>query len=223
MFDSIAGRYDFMNHFLSFGIDRCWRKKAIRELARSHPKDILDIATGTGDFAISALKADPEKIVGIDFSKEMLREGRKKIMAKNLQHLIFLEEGDAENLSFHDNSFDAVTVAFGVRNFEHLEKGLKEMARVLRPAQPAIILEFSNPTVFPVKQLYHFYFKYLVPFYGRLFSKDKTAYRYLFESAVAFPSGKKFCDILESCGFTNVRVIPVSFKIATIYIGLKGT
>jgi demethylmenaquinone methyltransferase/2-methoxy-6-polyprenyl-1,4-benzoquinol methylase len=221
MFDSIASHYDFLNHFLSAGIDRCWRKKAIRMLKPFEPSEILDIATGTGDFAIAALKVAPKKITGIDLSEKMLCIGREKIRRKNLSGKIILEYGDAEKLQFPPQSFDAVTVAFGVRNFSEPEKGLREMFRVLRSGKPVIILEFSNPTAFPVKQLFGAYFRKLVPFLGRIFSKSKTAYRYLYDSARAFPSGKEFCKLMEKCGFSEARAVPVSGGIATIYFGIK--
>ena len=191
MFDNIAPWYDFLNHFLSLGIDYSWRKKAIKVLAKAQPKIILDVATGTADFAIEANKQlQPEKVVGIDISNEMLEVGRKKIAKKNLGKRIELQLGDSENLPFPNNTFDAVTVAFGVRNFENLEKGMKEMNRVLKPGGTVVVLEFSRPTLFPFKQFYNFYFKNILPLIGRLTSKDPKAYNYLYESVQVFPTAR---------------------------------
>ncbi|HEY9178018.1 MAG TPA: bifunctional demethylmenaquinone methyltransferase/2-methoxy-6-polyprenyl-1,4-benzoquinol methylase UbiE, partial [Flavipsychrobacter sp.] len=182
MFNNIAGKYDFLNHFLSLGIDKGWRKKAIAEIAKVQPKTILDVATGTGDLAIAASKLNPEKIVGIDIAAQMLDVGRQKLKEKGLSELISMQVGDSEALPFADNSFDAITCAYGVRNFEHLEAGLKEMCRVLRPGGKLAILEFSHPKKFPVKQGYQFYFKYILPTLGKLVSRHSTAYSYLPES-----------------------------------------
>ena len=179
MFDSISGKYDFLNHFLSLGIDIMWRKKAVRMLQELAPKKILDIATGTGDFAIESLKLNPDQVIGVDISEGMLDVGRTKMKKRGLDHIISLESGDSENLRFTDNNFDAVIVAFGVRNFENLELGLREMNRVLRPGGKAVILEFSKPTIFPFKQLYNFYFRWILPKIGKLVSKDNAAYTYL--------------------------------------------
>jgi len=221
MFNAIAHRYDFLNHVLSMGIDRAWRKKAINLLRPFAPKRILDVATGTGDFAIASLKLYPEKVIGIDISEEMLRFGNEKITKKKHSNIISLSLGDSENLTFETESFDAITVGFGVRNFEHLEKGLTEMHRVLKTNGVAVILEFSKPTTFPVKQLYSFYFTSILPTIGRLFSKDNRAYTYLPESVEEFPFGDDFIDILKKVGFKNTNLYPVTFGIATIYIATK--
>ena len=221
MFNSIAGKYDFLNHFLSAGIDIYWRKKAISLLQKSQPKQILDIATGTGDFAIEALKVNPEKITGIDISEGMLAVGREKLQKKGLTGKIELLSGDSENLQFEANSFDAVTAAFGVRNFENLEKGLSEMNRVLKPGGRVVILEFSKPTAFPMKQGYNFYFKNILPVFGKLISKDQAAYTYLPESVQAFPDGKAFLAILEKVGFKDTRWQSLTFGICSIYTGIK--
>ena len=217
MFNNIAAHYDFLNHFLSAGIDRIWRKRAISLLKNRPHNTILDIATGTGDFALEALKINPERVTGIDISSEMLNVGKKKIENKNLNHLIELMEGDAENLQFSDDSFDAITVGFGVRNFENLEKGLKEMNRVLASNGTAIVLEFSKAKKFPVKQLFNLYFNHILPAIGRFFSKDKSAYSYLPESVNEFPDGDSFIKILEKCGYKNCRQISLAFGIASIY------
>ncbi len=221
MFNNIAHRYDFLNHFLSAGIDYSWRKKAIRLLGQNHPKTILDVATGTGDLAIEAVKIRPEKIIGIDIAEDMLEIGRKKLAVKNLQDMITLETGDSENLRFDDLSFDAVMVAFGVRNFENLEKGLAEMYRVLNNNGQVMVLEFSKPRKFPVKQLYHFYFRFILPTLGRIISGDASAYTYLPESVGKFPDGESFLDILRKTGFNDTRQLPLTFGIASIYLGKK--
>lgn len=217
MFDRIAGRYDFLNHFLSLGIDKGWRKKAINTLRDIAPKKILDVATGTGDLAIAALTLHPEHITGVDISEGMLDIGRKKMQERNLQSKIALQYGDSEALPFGDGHFDAITCAYGVRNFEHLEKGLSEMSRVLRPGGKVAILEFSHPKNFPVKQLYQFYFRYILPGLGKAVSKDATAYTYLPASVKAFPEGKNFCSILENCGFKNAHARPLTLGITTLY------
>lgn len=221
MFNNIAGKYDFLNHFLSMGIDKGWRKKAIAEIARVQPKNILDVATGTGDLAIAASTLQPKNITGIDIAEQMLEVGRKKITDKNLSHLIVLQKGDSEALPFADNSFDAVTCAYGVRNFEHLEAGLKEMSRVMRPGGKLAILEFSRPRHFPVKQVYTFYFKYILPAFGKMVSKHSRAYTYLNESAMAFPEGKIFIEILKRCGFQEPKARPLTFGITTLYTATK--
>ena len=221
MFNNISHRYDFLNHFLSMGIDRIWRKKAIRILKPDHPKFLLDIATGTGDFAIAALKLHPDKIIGLDISTGMLEKGREKLKKRKIDHKIELHEGDSENIPFPDNTFDGITVGFGVRNFENLEKGLKEMLRVLKPGKTAVILEFSKPRKFPVKQLFGFYSRRIIPFFGRKISKDKAAYSYLPESVEAFPEGTAFVTIMEKCGYKDIRTKTVSGGIATIYYGKK--
>ena len=217
MFNNISKRYDFLNHFLSLGIDIIWRKKAIKLLEEPQPKEILDIATGTGDFALAALRLNPTKVTGIDISEGMLSVGKEKIKQKGLQKVIELRLGDSENLEFHSNTFDAYTVAFGVRNFENLEKGLTEMLRVLKPKGTAIILEFSKPTAFPIKQMYNFYFNYMLPGIGKLVSKDNAAYTYLPESVDAFPDGEKFISILSKVGYKNIKEIRLMFGIASIY------
>ena len=221
MFNAIAHRYDFLNHVLSLGIDKLWRRKAVRYLKKRKPEQLLDIATGTGDFAIALTRLKPQKITGIDISEGMLEYGKIKVNKKGLSKLITLEKGDSENLQFADNSFDAITVGFGVRNFENLEKGLSEMLRVIRPKGIVAILEFSKPTAFPVKQLYWFYFKNILPTIGRFFSKDARAYTYLPESVQEFPDGKKFEEILKKTGYVNTKIIPVTFGIASIYFAEK--
>ena len=221
MFNNIAPKYDFLNHFLSFGIDKIWRRKAIRLLMNHAPAKILDVATGTGDFAIEALKTGAREIVGIDISEEMLSFGRTKIEAMGVSNRINLQKGDAEELSFSDNYFEAVTVAFGVRNFENLAKGLNELFRVLKPGGIVCILEFSKPAAFPVKQFYSFYSFYILPFFGRLFSKDASAYRYLPESVEKFPDGEEFLSFLTKSGFNQTKQYRQTLGVATIYIGIK--
>jgi demethylmenaquinone methyltransferase / 2-methoxy-6-polyprenyl-1,4-benzoquinol methylase len=221
MFNNIAPKYDFLNHFLSLGIDILWRKKAVALLKHEKPSRILDIATGTADFALEALALNPEKIIGIDISEGMLEVGRKKIEKKNLQHKIELIQADSESMPFQDEEFNAITVAFGVRNFENLLKGLKEMNRVLKYSGTAVVLEFSKPRAFPVKQLYSFYFFKILPFIGKIVSKDNAAYTYLPESVGAFPDGKDFLKVMEEAGFKNVYQKPLMFGIASIYVGNK--
>ncbi len=221
MFDNIAGKYDFLNHFLSLGIDKVWRKKAIKKLKKANPQRILDIACGTGDFSIEALKLNPKEIIGIDISKEMLKVGVEKIKKKKLENTITLKLGDSENLEFEDNYFDAAIVAFGVRNFENLQKGLKEICRVLKPEGVFIVLEFSKRKYFAFKQFYNFYFLRILPNIGRLFSKDNSAYTYLPESVQAFPDGKNFIIELEKAGFRNCELFPQTFGVSTIYVGEK--
>jgi demethylmenaquinone methyltransferase/2-methoxy-6-polyprenyl-1,4-benzoquinol methylase len=223
MFDNIAPYYDLLNRVLSLGIDKTWRKKAIKLLQEDQPKVVLDVATGTADLALETAKRinGVEKIVGIDISVEMLAIGREKIAKKNLQQVITLEEGDSENLPFQDNTFDAITVAFGVRNFENLEKGLAEMFRVLKPGGKVVVLEFSRPTIFPFKQLFNLYFKYILPFIGKMTSKDPKAYKYLYESVQAFPDGNKFVGILNKLGYQSTQFIPLSLGICSIYLGKK--
>ncbi|MTI38086.1 bifunctional demethylmenaquinone methyltransferase/2-methoxy-6-polyprenyl-1,4-benzoquinol methylase UbiE [Fulvivirga lutimaris] len=221
MFNNISKNYDFLNHFLSLGIDILWRKKAIRLLKKDQPKHILDIATGTGDFAIEALALKPEKIVGVDISEGMLSVGREKMKKKGYDDVIELQLGDSEKLLFDDNTFDAVIVAFGVRNFENLEKGLADMNRVIKKGGKAVILEFSKPNKFPFKQLYNFYFKAILPKIGKVISKDNAAYTYLPESVEAFPDGKKFLEVLEKTGFKNTQCKSLTFGVSSIYIGEK--
>jgi demethylmenaquinone methyltransferase / 2-methoxy-6-polyprenyl-1,4-benzoquinol methylase len=221
MFDNISGNYDFLNHFLSLGIDKGWRKQAIKILQLIKPKVILDVATGTGDFAIQAMDLKPEKIIGVDISEGMLEVGRKKIAKLHLDGVIELRSGDSENLGFEENKFDAVTVAFGVRNFENLEKGLMEIFRVVKPGGMLIVLEFSRPRRFPFKQLYNFYFKAILPKIGRLVSKDASAYTYLPESVEAFPDGAAFEAILKKVGFKDTTCKPLTFGISSIYTAKK--
>ena len=222
MFDNISHRYDFLNHFLSLGIDKLWRKKAIEMLRDSSPQVILDVATGTGDFALQAMSLKPQHISGIDISEGMLEVGRRKIRAKNLQDTIDLKTGDSENIPFPENKFDAVTVAFGVRNFENLEKGLEEIHRVLRPGGKLIILEFSRPRRFPMKQLYNFYFKHILPRVGRAVSSDSAAYTYLPESVQAFPDVDDFLQVLNRIGYKNTRCNALTFGISSIYSATKS-
>ena len=221
MFDNIAGSYDFLNHFLSLGIDILWRKRAVIEIGKISPKTILDIATGTGDLAIQASVLKPEKIIGVDISNGMLEVGRKKMRLKKLDSIIEMQYGDSEKLSFEDNSFDAVTAGFGVRNFENLPKGLREMYRVMNKGGKLAILEPSEPSVFPFKQIYNLYFKRILPFIGKLFSKDNAAYNYLPKSVAAFPSGEEFLEELEIAGFKNTRHIKLTFGVAALYTATK--
>lgn len=221
MFNNIAPKYDFLNHTLSMGIDIIWRKKAVKILKKSCPKKVLDIACGTGDFTIANLDSGAEEIIGLDISEGMVNVGIQKIKRKGLSNKISLQVGDSEKINFEDGTFNGITVGFGVRNFENLEKGLAEMYRVLAPNGKVIILEFSKPKKFPVKQLYFFYFKYILPKIGRLISKDKTAYTYLPDSVNAFPDGEKFTDILKKVGFKETNIVDCSFGIASIYIGSK--
>lgn len=221
MFDTISTNYDGLNRVISFGIDVKWRKKVVKIVERSNPDKVLDIATGTGDLAINLAKTGASKIVGLDLSEGMLDVGRKKIANKKLSEKIEMVQGDSENLPFEDNSFDAITVAFGVRNFENLKKGLEEILRVLKPGGVFVILETSVPTKFPFKQGYNFYTKNLLPLIGKLFSKDRDAYSYLSESAAAFPYGEKLNNILRKTGFKEVENKPQTLGVATIYVASK--
>ena len=221
MFNNISHRYDFLNHFLSLGIDKLWRKKAINLLRPQNPKLILDVATGTGDFAIQALVLNPDKVIGIDISTGMLDVGRIKIRDRKLDSKIELLEGDSENLPFEENKFDAITVAFGVRNFENLELGLREIKRVLKPGGMLVVLEFSKPRSFPFKQLYNFYFKSILPGVGRMVSADKAAYTYLPASVEAFPDGDDFIQVLQRVGFNKTQCRALTFGISSIYTGTK--
>ena len=221
MFDNISHRYDFLNHFLSLGIDKVWRKKAINTLRSINPKFILDVATGTGDFAIQSLTLNPDKIIGIDISEGMLAKGRIKLKERQLNDKVELLSGDSENIPFTENKFDAVTVAFGVRNFENLEKGLNEIYRVLKPTGKVVVLEFSKPGQFPFKQIYNFYFRAILPKLGRLISNDPAAYTYLPESVKAFPDSDDFIRILRNVGFKNTTCRSLTFGISSIYIGQK--
>lgn len=221
MFNNISGNYDFLNHFLSLGIDRAWRKQAIKILKPALPKVMLDVATGTGDFALQALDLNPTKVIGVDISDGMLSVGRKKILNRQLSEKVELLHGDSENLQFEENKFDAVTVGFGVRNFENLEKGLAEILRVMKPGAILVVLEFSKPRAFPFKQIYNVYFKNILPALGRIVSKDKSAYTYLPESVDAFPDGKDFENILQKVGFKKTTCKPLTFGISSIYTAVK--
>src|SRR6202000_1610919 len=222
MFNNISKTYDFLNHFLSLGIDIIWRKKAINELKKDQPKLIVDVATGTGDFAFEALTIlKPEKIIGVDISQGMLDIAKQKIAKRGLGDHFEVKLGDSEKLPFESNEFDAVTVAYGVRNFENLEVGLADIHRVLKPGGKAVVLEFSKPKVFPVKQLYKFYFNYITPGIGKIFSKDSRAYSYLPESVAAFPDGKSFTSLMDKVGFTHTKQRPLAFGICSIYTGVK--
>jgi demethylmenaquinone methyltransferase/2-methoxy-6-polyprenyl-1,4-benzoquinol methylase len=222
MFNDIAPRYDFLNRFLSAGIDVSWRRKALNELKSLHPKTMLDVATGTGDVAIMAAKMlQPEKIIGIDISEGMLGLGKKKLLNLGLTQQIELQTGDSEAINFPDASFDAVTVAFGVRNFEHLEKGLGEIRRVLKPGGKLVVLEFSKPKIAGIQQLYNLYMGIVAPGMGKLFSKNKKAYQYLNDSVQHFPEGKAFVEIMNKVGYTENTCKRLSFGICSIYCGVK--
>ena len=222
MFDRIAGRYDVTNRVLSAGIDTKWRKKAILQFKKDEPKQILDVATGTCDMAIISYKLlKPEKITGIDISEQMLKLGRKKVEKEGLTSVIELQTGDSETINFADNSFDAVTVAFGVRNFENLETGLKEMLRVLKPGGKLIVLEFSRPRIKIFRSLYNLYMSIIAPEVARWFSQNKKAYQYLNQSAKLFPERQNFVDILNSSGYSNTSFKPLSAGICCIYTGEK--
>ncbi|MEP6928160.1 MAG: bifunctional demethylmenaquinone methyltransferase/2-methoxy-6-polyprenyl-1,4-benzoquinol methylase UbiE [Ginsengibacter sp.] len=222
MFDKIAFRYDFLNRFLSAGIDVRWRKKAIGELISLHPKNILDVATGTGDFAITSYKLlKPEKITGIDISEGMLEVGQKKIMRLGLQNNIQLLNGDSEAIFYKDDTFDAVTVAFGVRNFENLEKGLSEIYRVLKPGGKLVVLEFSKPSLPVIRNLYNFYMKFVTPKIGKIISKNNDAYQYLNNSVQQFPEKESFIHILNNLGYRHSFYKTLSLGICTIYCGEK--
>ena len=221
MFDTISNEYDDLNRVISFGIDIKWRKKVVQIISKKKPTNVLDIATGTGDLAINLTQTDASQIIGLDISEGMLDVGRKKIAKKQLDNTIEMVVGDSENLPFDNNSFDAITVAFGVRNFEHLEIGLAEILRVLKPKGLFVVLETSVPVNFPFKQGYYIYTKALLPLIGRLFSKDKSAYQYLSESASKFPYGQAFNNILNKTGFINSTALPQTFGVATIYTATK--
>ncbi|WP_297705231.1 bifunctional demethylmenaquinone methyltransferase/2-methoxy-6-polyprenyl-1,4-benzoquinol methylase UbiE [uncultured Eudoraea sp.] len=221
MFDTISGSYDGLNRVISFGIDIKWRNRVVKILKKKNPKNILDIATGTGDLAINLVKTGAEQIIGLDISKGMLEVGKKKVADKDLNTTIKMIVGDSENLPFEDDSFDAVTVAFGVRNFENLEKGLSEIYRVLKPSGTFVVLETSVPAKSPFKQGYWFYTKNILPLIGRLFSKDRSAYTYLSESAAVFPYGQAFNNILGKIGFIAMENRPQTFGVASIYIATK--
>lgn len=221
MFDNISGNYDNLNRVISFGIDVKWRKKVLKIVSDTKPKIILDIATGTGDLAILMAQTNAEKIIGLDISAGMLEVGKKKVEEKKLSSIINLVLGDSENIPFEDNYFDAITVGFGVRNFENLEKGFSEILRVLKPNGVFVILETSVPDKTPYKQGYNFYSKNILPIIGKLFSKDNSAYGYLSESAAAFPYGEKLNNILRKIGFIDVVALPQTFGVATIYSASK--
>lgn len=221
MFDTISGDYDGLNRVISFGIDIKWRKKVVELISAQHPKMVLDIATGTGDLAIAMADTNAEKIIGLDISSGMLEIGKQKIDKKGLSSKIEMVLGDSENMPFEDNTFDAITVAFGVRNFEHLERGLKDILRVLKPGGIFVILETSVPTKTPYKQGYGLYTKNVLPLIGRAFSKDRSAYKYLCESASIFPYGEALNNILRKTGFINVEDFPQTFGVATIYKSSK--
>ena len=222
MFDNISKEYDILNRVISFGIDISWRKKIVKILKSKNPSMILDVATGTGDLAIELVKTNAKKIIGLDISKGMLDVGIDKIKDKKLNNTVEMVIGDSENLKYENNFFDAVTVSFGVRNFESLDSGLREIFRVLKPNGSLVILETSNPTKFPFKQFYTVYSKYILPLIGKIFSKDKLAYNYLSESSAEFPYGEKFNNILKKIGFTNVVDFPQTFGVATIYVASKN-
>lgn len=221
MFDTISGDYDGLNRVISFGIDIKWRKKVVKIVKESNPDTVLDIATGTGDLAINLAETNASKIVGLDISGGMLEIGKEKIKKKGLHSKIDMILGDSENMPFEDNAFDAITVAFGIRNFETLENGLKEIYRVLKPNGTFVILETSIPTKTPYKQGYKFYTRYILPLIGKLFSKDRSAYKYLCESASVFPYGEALNNILRKIGFINVEDFPQTFGVATIYKSSK--
>jgi len=221
MFDHIAEHYDFLNHLLSFNIDHLWRKKAIKILKAYNPGNVLDIGTGTGDFAIAAIKTGAEEIVGFDLSEQMIQSGIKKVKHLNLDKIIRFQKGDSENMPFQENSFDSAIAAFSVRNFAHLQKGLEETFRVLKPGGVSIILEFSKPKHFPFRQLYNFYFLHILPIIGSLFTKDKQAYHYLPKSVMNFPDAQNFIRIYSQAGFTDIKQKRLTGGIASIYIGKK--
>lgn len=222
MFDNISPKYDLLNHLLSGGIDVWWRKKAISMLRSAQPKVILDIATGTGDLAVEAVKQlKPEKVIGVDISEGMLAMGREKMKKIGMENVIELRSGDSEKLLFDNNTFDAVIVSFGVRNFENLEKGLTDMHRVTKPGGICLIVEFSKPKTPIIKQLYWLYNSTILPLIGKIISKDKAAYSYLPESVKAFPEGNDFLQVFEKVGFRETKSVPLTFGICTVYIGKK--
>ena len=221
MFDKVSGNYDFLNRVLTFGIDMSWRKKVIQLVTDQKAQTVLDIATGTGDLAIMLGQAGTRQVTGLDISPVMLEIGKKKVTQAGLNDKVEMVIGDSEELPFEDDSFDAITVAFGVRNFEDLEKGLSEIFRVLKPGGSFVVLETSQPSKFPVKQGFQFYSKYVIPNVGKLFSKDKNAYEYLPEAAAAFPYGESFNNILLKIGFNSSRIYPQTLGVATIYHAIK--
>lgn len=222
MFDNIAPYYDFLNRLLTLRIDVLWRRKAIASIKDRNAKHILDVATGTADMVLEIKKQlNPDKIIGMDLSHEMLKVGRKKIAKRGLEDLIHLDQGDSENLQYEDHSFDVVTVAFGVRNFENLQVGMREINRVLKSSGQIVVLEFSRPTIFPFKQLFNLYFKYVLPLIGKVTSKDPKAYQYLYESVQAFPDGEAFLKVLQQTGFNSNKCKKLSLGICSIYTGFK--
>ena len=221
MFNNISKNYDGLNRIISFGIDVSWRKKVVKIVSKKNPKKILDIATGTGDLALMMSKLHPKKIIGLDISEGMLAVGKQKIAKAKLSDTIDMVIGDSEKMPYKDNTFDAITVSFGVRNFANLDRGLTEIRRVLKPSGTFVILETSNPTKFPFKQGYKFYTSFILPVIGKILSKDKTAYSYLCESANYFPFGENFDNILKKNGFINTKYTPVTFGVATIYTATK--
>jgi len=222
MFDHIAPKYDLLNQVLSLGIHKGWRRKTVKKLTALKPRVVMDVATGTGDLAIEVVKQlAPEKVVGVDISEGMMKLGREKVKAKNLDKIISFQAGDSENLPFEENSFDAVTVGFGVRNFAHLEIGMKGMFRVLKPGGMLVVLEFSKPHKFPMKQFTNFYYRFILPIIGRMVSSDKRAYTYLPESIQAFPEGPQFLEVMKKSGFSDVSWQPLTFGVASIYVGRK--
>lgn len=222
IFNDIAPKYDLLNHLLSMNIDKRWRRKAMKYIGEEEKGHLLDVACGTGDFSIAASRAGVKEVTGIDISANMVEIGRKKVHELGLDDRIDLRSGDSEQMEFRDATFDVVTVAFGVRNFEHLELGLKEMCRVLRPGGKVIILEFSMPEHFPMKQLYKFYFRHILPTLGGWISGNKNAYTYLPESVMKFPQGQTFLDIMKNCGFETPIQRKLSFGIASLYVGKAG-
>lgn len=221
MFDNISHKYDFLNHFFSLGIDILWRKKCIKILKQYNPKNILDVASGTADFAIEALALNPKNITGVDISAGMLEIGKQKIKKLGKENIINLQVADSEHLPFQDNTFDASIVSFGVRNFDNLLAGLTDMQRVTKKDGVCVVLEFSRPKSFPMKQIFSFYFRNIMPNIGKIVSKDSAAYTYLPESVKVFPDGKDFLQIFEKAGFKNTKCIPLTFGISSIYIGHK--
>lgn len=218
MFNNVAGTYDFLNHFFSLGIDKLWRRKLVKLIGKTHPKQILDVATGTADLAIAEAKLNPDRIVGVDISEKMLEVGREKIKKyPNIE----LQLADGENLPFENDTFDAVSISFGIRNFENAIAGLSDMRRVLKPNAKLFVLEFSKPTNWFIKKIYYFYFCHVLPFVGKIVSKDARAYAYLPESVKIFPDGKKFVELLQYAGFKNIECKPLTFGISTIYIAEK--
>ena len=222
MFNNIAPTYDILNHRLSWDIDKSWRKKAISQLLPFNPQSILDIATGTGDFAIlSAEMLSPKQMIGVDISDGMMTIGRQKVEAKGLQDIVFFKKEDSTNLSFDDNSFDAVTAAFGIRNFQDLDRGLSEMCRVLKQGGHLIIVELTTPICFPMKQLFKIYSHTILPIYGRIISKDTNAYHYLINTIEAFPQGERMVEILRNIGFKEPKFTRLTSGICTMYFATK--